>query len=174
MPADDYTHFSDADLGAIVAYVRSLPPVDNPLPGNELRALGRVLLATGQLPMQAADEIDHSAPRPSAPPPGPTAEYGKYLADNAGCPGCHGPGLSGGKIQQGPPDAPLAANITPAGIGNWLEAEFVKVLRTGTRPDGRVLNTFMPWPYYAQMTDDELRAVWRFLQAIPPRESGTR
>jgi hypothetical protein len=41
------------------------------------------------------------------------------------------------------------------------------------RPDGRVLNTLMPWPYFAQMTDDELRAIWRFLQAVPPRQSGT-
>jgi mono/diheme cytochrome c family protein len=174
MPSDDYTHFSDADLGAIIAYVRSLPPVDNSLPGNELRALGRVLFATGQLPLQSVDNIDHDAVRAPAPPPGVTAEYGRYLADAAGCPSCHGPGLSGGKIPQGPPDAPPAANISPAGIGGWSEADFIKAIRTGTRPDGRVLNAFMPWPYYAQMTDAELKALWRFLQAVPSRVSGTR
>src|SRR6185503_9165667 len=86
MPADDYTHFSDADLGAIIAYVRSLPPVDNALPGNELRALGRVLFAAGQLPLQPADNIDHTAARPPAPPAGVTPQYGAYLAANAGCP----------------------------------------------------------------------------------------
>src|SRR6266536_577076 len=100
MPSDDYKHFSDADLGAIIAYVRSLPPV--------------------------------------------TPEYGQYLADNAGCPSCHGPGLSGGKIPQAPPDTVPAANITSAGLGAWSEADFLKALRTGMRPDGRVLNTFMP------------------------------
>ena len=47
-------------------------------------------------------------------------------------------------------------------------------MRTGTRPDGRILDTFMPWPYYAQMTDDELRAIWRYLQAMPPQPTGTR
>jgi hypothetical protein len=66
-----------------------------------------------------------------------------------------------------------AANLTPAGLGDWTPADFVKVMRTGTRPDGRVLDTFMPWPYYAQMTDDELRAIWLYLQAIPARPSGT-
>ncbi len=174
MPSDDYTHFSDADLGAIIAYVRSLPPVDNPLPSNELRVLGRILFATGQLPLQPADNIDHDAPRPPAPQPAVTPEYGQYLADNAGCPSCHGPGLSGGKIPQAPPDTVPAANITSAGLGAWSEADFLKALRTGMRPDGRVLNTFMPWPYYAQMTDDELRSIWRFLQAVPPRVTGTR
>src|SRR5688572_5374443 len=81
MPSDDYYYFSDADLGAIIAYIRSLPPVDNQLPAPELRALGRVLFATGQLPLQPALDIDHRAPRPLAPQIGVTPEYGKYLAD---------------------------------------------------------------------------------------------
>ena len=67
-----------------------------------------------------------------------------------------------------------AANLTRSGLGAWSEADFFKAMRTGTRPDGRVLDTFMPWPYYAQMTDEELRAVWRFLQVVPPRPTGTR
>jgi cytochrome c553 len=172
MPSDDYSHFSDADLGTIIAYVRSLPPVDNTLPGNELRPLGRVLVATGQLPLQPADNIDHDAPRPPAPQATVSAEYGKYLSDSAGCPNCHGPGLAGGKVPHAPPDSVPAANITPAGIGSWSEADFLRAMRTGARPDGRVLNTFMPWPYYAQMTDDELRSIWRFLQVVPPRVTG--
>jgi cytochrome c553 len=174
MPSDDYTHFSDADLGAIIGYIRSLPAVDNQLPANELRALGRILFATGQLPLQPADNIDHTAPRPPAPQAAVTAEYGKYLADNAGCPSCHGPGLSGGPIPQAPPGTVPAANITSAGLGSWSEADFIKALRTGIRPDGRQIDQFMPWPYYAQMTDDELKAIWRFLQAVPPRATGTR
>jgi len=61
-----------------------------------------------------------------------------------------------------------------SGIGAWSEADFIRAMRTGMRPDGRVLNTSMPWPYYAQMTDDELRALWRFLQALPARSTGSR
>ena len=45
MPSDDYNHFSDADLGAIIAYVRSLPPINTSLPSNDIRTLGLILFA---------------------------------------------------------------------------------------------------------------------------------
>jgi cytochrome c553 len=174
MPSDDYYSLGDDDLGAIVAYVRSIPPIDTALPENQIRALGRLLMSVGQLPLQPAADIDYTVPRPAAPPAGVTAEYGAYLADIAGCPTCHGPGLGGGKVPQAPPNTLPAANLTPTGLGAWSDADFIRSMRTGTRPDGRVLNTFMPWPYFAQMTDDELRAIWRYLQAIPGRATGTR
>ncbi len=174
MPSDVYNHFGDADLAAIIGYVRSLPAIETSLPSNELRPIGRLLFAIGQLSLQPADGLDHFAPRPALPGAGVTVEYGKYLAEAAGCPSCHGPGLSGGKIPQAPPNAVLAANITVAGLGTWSEADFIRAMRIGMRPDGRILNTSMPWPYYAQMTDDELRAIWRFLQAVPARPTGSR
>jgi cytochrome c553 len=174
MPSDNYYYLSDADLGAIIAYIRSIAPIDTSLPPNQIRTFGRILFALGQLPLQPAAAIDHTAPRPPAPPTGVTPEYGAYLADIAGCPSCHGPGLSGGKMPQAPPNTVQATNITPAGLATWTDADFLKVMRTGTRPDGRVLDTFMPWPYFAQMTDDELRALWRFLQVVPARPTGTR
>jgi len=175
MPSGDYYYFSDADLGAIIGYVRSLPAIETALPSNEIRPIGRLLFAVGQLSLQPAAGLDHFAPQVPAPVAGVRVEYGKYLADTAGgCSSCHGPGFSGGKIPQAPPNAVLAANITAAGLGAWSEADFIRAIRTGMRPDGRVLNTSMPWPYYAQMTDDELRAIWRFLQAVPPRPTGTR
>jgi cytochrome c553 len=174
MPSDNYNHFSDADLAAIIGYVRSLPAIDTSLPNNELRAIGRILFAIGQLSLQPAAGLDHFAPRDAPPHADVTPEYGKYLAEAAGCPSCHGPGFSGGKIPQTPPNAVPAANITVAGLSAWSEADFIRAMRTGMRPDGRVLNTSMPWPYYAQMTDDELRAIWRFLQVVPARPTGTR
>jgi cytochrome c553 len=174
MPSDVYNHFSDADLAAIIGYVRSLPAIETSLPSNDIRPIGRLLFAIGQLSLQPAARLDHLAPRAAAPPAGVTPEYGKYLADAAGCPSCHGPGLSGGKIPQTPPNAVPAANITVAGLGTWSEADFIRAMRTGMRPDGRILNTSMPWPYYAQMTDDELRAIWRYLQAVPARPTGSR
>ncbi len=173
MPSDEYNHFTDADLGAIIAYIRALPAITSSLPSNEVRTLGRVLFALGELPLQPAANIDRSAPQPAAPAAGVSAEYGKYLSDTAGCPACHGPGLAGGKMRQAQPNAAPAANITPAGLGNWSEADFIKAMRTGIRPDGRALDTSMPWPYFAELTDPELRAVWRFLQAVPSRQTGT-
>jgi cytochrome c553 len=173
MPSDDYSNFSDADLGAIVAYVRSLPAINTSLPASDIRTLGLILFALGQLPLQPAANIDLAAPRPTPPGASVSADYGRYLAAAAGCPRCHGPGLSGGAMPQAPLNAGPAANITPAGLGSWTEADFIKAMRTGIRPDGRPVGTAMPWPYYAQLTDNELRAIWRFLQAVPPRETGT-
>jgi cytochrome c553 len=174
MPSDNYNHFGDADLGAIIAYVRSIAAIDTSLPANDIRPLGRALFAIGQLPLQPAATIDPTAPRPAAPRAGVTPEYGQYLSESAGCPSCHGPGYSGGRIAQAPPDSGPAPNITPAGLDQWTEADFLKAMRSGMRPDGRVLKTTMPWPYYAQMTDDELRAVWRYLQALPRLPTGSR
>src|SRR5438876_5623242 len=115
MPSGDYNYFSDADLGAIIGYVRSLPAIETALPSNEIRPIGRLLFTVGQLSLQPSAGLDHFAARPPAPVAGVTLEYGKYLADTAGCSSCHGPGFSGGKIPQAPPNAVLAANITAAG-----------------------------------------------------------
>jgi len=174
MPADDYSTMSDADLGALIAYIRSLPPVDSQLPPSEIRPLGRILLAAGQLPPFAAEMIDHNARRDAAPPVGVTPEYGRYLAMTGGCTGCHGPGLSGGAIPGVPPDFPRAQNITPTGIGGWTEEDFFRALRQGKRPDGSSLDPFMPWMATRQMTDDEIKALLAYLRTVPPRPDGMR
>lgn len=174
MPSDDYTHMSLTDMGAVIAYVRSLPPVDSDWPETKLKLLGRILLATGQLPIMIADRIDFAAARPE-PEPGVTLEYGAYLANIAGCTGCHGPGLAGGMIPGAPPDWPQAANLTPSGeVGMWSETQFIETIRTGVNPEGRQLVNEMPWRYYAQMTDAELQAIWLFVHSVPAKEAGTR
>jgi mono/diheme cytochrome c family protein len=174
MPADDYSPMSDADVGALIAYIRSLPPVDSQLPPSEIRPLGQILLAAGQLPPFAAELIDHQVRREAAPPPGVTAEYGRYLAMTGGCTGCHGPGLSGGPIPGVPPDFPRAQNITPTGIGSWSDEDFFRALREGKRPDGSAINPFMPWMATRQMTDDEIKALLAYLRTVPPRPDGMR
>ena len=103
----------------------------------------------------------------------PSIEYGRYLAQVSGCHGCHGTGLSGGRVA-GPPDLPLASNLTPAGLAAWTEADFVRALREGRRPDGSAINEFMPWRGYGAMTDTELHALWLYLRSVPPRPTGTR
>ena len=92
------------------------------------------------------------------------------------CMGCHGETLSGGKLS-GAPGLPIPPNLTPddeTGLGKWTFAQFVTVMRTGTRPDGRVLNDFMPWDTYSAMSDDELTALWAALRAQPARKFGGR
>jgi mono/diheme cytochrome c family protein len=175
MPSHEFAILSDADLGALIAYIRQVPPVDNELPANSVRPLGRFLFATGRLPLVAAELIDHGAVRPAPPTPGPTADYGAYLA--TGCAGCHGETYSGGPIPGAPPGTPPAKNITPdpaTGIGRWTEADFFRALREGKRPDGSDIHPFMPWRLTSRMTDDEIRALWQHLRRVEARPQGNR
>ena len=168
MPSEAFVHYSDADLAAIIAYVKSVPPVDRELPKTNLRLLGRALFVAGKLPVQIAtlmpDKVESTTPVPA-----PTAEYGAYLAKVGGCISCHGVDLAGGP--GGDPAAPPPANLTRAGnLGKWNEQQFMAALRTGTRPDGTAINEAMPWKVYGKMADDELRALWLYLQSVPAKQ----
>lgn len=170
MPSEVYVHLSQEDLGAIVAYLRARPAVDREVPRSRFGPVGRALLATGQLDILVAPKTpDYKyAARVERTE---TPEYGRYLANISGCHGCHGFELSGGRVA-GPPDLPPAANLTPAGIGSWTEGDFVRAMREGKRPDGTVIDEFMPWQQFREMTDSELRALWLYLQSVPPKEFG--
>lgn len=175
MPAVAFNAMSDEDLGAIVAYLKTVPPVDFVPERSYLRPLGWVLYTTGKFPsLTEADLVPHSGAREPAPPPGPTAAYGKYLATIGGCNGCHGPTFSGGPIPGLPPDFKPAANITPAGIGHYTEADFFRAMREGKRPDGTAIDSFMPYRFTREMTDEDLRAVYAFLQTVPAKAFGNR
>lgn len=169
MPARAWYYLSDEDLGALIAYLKSVPPVDNELPKRSIGPLGRLLVALGQFPQPQAPRIDHTAPRPVAPEPGVTAAYGQYLA--RACTACHGDTLSGGIIPI--PNTPgiFVPNLTPGGeLGGWSEEDFIKTLRTGVTPSGHVLTDNMPWQYAGQMTDDEMKALWMYLESLPALE----
>lgn len=111
MPSDDYAQVIDADVAAIAAYVRNLPPADGggaefspwPLPFKALYVFGVV--------KDAAERIDHAAAVPAAVPDDAFAR-GRYVAQ--ACIGCHGPHFSGGKIPGTPPSWPDASNLTAA------------------------------------------------------------
>lgn len=172
MPSVEFTGMSDADLAAIVAYVRSLPA--DPTPTVPLRAgpVVRALEVAGQVELASAAEIDHAKPHPATVKAEPTAAFGEYLT--RGCTGCHGPGLSGGKVPGTPPDWKPAANLTPAGIGHYTEADFIRVLREGKRPNGVPVDTLMPWRLTKHMTDVELKAMYAYLRTVPPKPYGNR
>jgi mono/diheme cytochrome c family protein len=174
MPSTDFQYMSDDDLRAVVSYVMQIAPVNNALAPSNVMLLPRVLMLTGVLPMLPAEEILKSPGKPAAVAAGPTLEYGAYLTNIAGCKGCHGPNLSGGKIAAGDPKWGPAANLTPSGnLGKWTEAQFVETLRTGKRPDGIMLKDPMPWKVVGRMSDEELHAVWLYLRSVPAREFGT-
>jgi len=172
MPSHDYTNFSDADLAAVIAYVKSVPPADNVVPDSRLAGVGRALLVAGALPLFSAERIDHTAPSPAPVSPGTTKEYGSYIARIA-CQGCHGPAYAGGPVSSGDPSWPPATNLTVSGpTKTWNEADFVRLMRTGRRPDSVPVNAAMPWKSAGRMTDDELHALWTYLRAIPGRATG--
>jgi mono/diheme cytochrome c family protein len=167
MPSNDFYHFGDLDLGAIIAYVRSAPPVDREWPDSTIGPVGRALLMAGAFGQLPAEAIDHTAPRQPPPAASVSAEYGQYLVSAIGCSGCHGPDLAGGAVPGSAPDDPRAPNITPGGeIAGWSEAEFLNTLRTGVTPGGRQFVGDMPLEY-GQMTDDELKAIFQYLQSLP-------
>jgi mono/diheme cytochrome c family protein len=173
MPSKVFYYLGDDDLGALVAYLKSLAPVDNEQPETDLGPIGRVMLALGQLPPEILPHvtlIDHYAKRPATPESGVTVEYGEYLAHT--CALCHGTDLNGRTVREGP-NVYLAPNLTRGGeMGFWSEEDFITTMRTGVTPSGHKLTVFMPWKYFGQMTDDELKAVWMYLQSLPPLPQG--
>ena len=168
MPSTEFTKYSDADLGILIAYLKNLPPVDNELPSTRAGPLARVftLLEPDLLPARV---IDHEAPRPAEPVPGVSVEYGRYLGFV--CQICHGQSLSGGAVFDAGPDEPPARNLTPGGpLQAWSEADFIGALRTGVAPgDVQIDDEFMPWKAIGQMSDEELKAIWAWLQSLPPK-----
>jgi len=172
MPSEVFTHLAESDLGALLGYMRQLPPIDREVPASGFGPMGRALLAAGKLNILVAPKTLR-AEAPVTPPPSGTIAYGRYLADVSGCHGCHGYGLSGGRVA-GPPGLPPASNLTPTGIGKWTETDFTRAMREGKRPDETTLDAFMPWNVFRKMSDADLRALWLYLQSVPAREFGNK
>jgi mono/diheme cytochrome c family protein len=175
MPSHEFYPISDDDLAAMIAYIKSVPPVDRVHPRIRIGPVAALLHTMGKMPLLPARMIDHSAPRPMAPEPGATVEYGAYLA--TGCIGCHGAGYSGGRIPGAPPGMPIPTNITPdpqTGIGSWSGEDFERLMREGVRPDGSEVDPFMPTQFTKEFTDLELEAMWLYLRSVEPKPFGRR
>ena len=171
MPSEDYKLMSDQELSDVVAYIRSMPPVDNQVPKSSLGPLGKVLVATGQLPLSASLITSHHSPHAEYPPPTePSVEFGRHLAGV--CTGCHRQDFSGGPIAGGDPSWVPARNLTPHpdALGGWNLGQFTHALRQGVRPDGTAIQPPMSliMPYAQQMADVEIEAIWLYLRTLPP------
>ena len=174
MPSDDFRRMSDPDLGAVIAYLRSLPAVDRETSEPHVRftVVGNIMYGAGAFGnMLKASRLAGTSRPTEWPAPGITSEFGEYLVTINSCRGCHGARLSGGIT--GEPGAPPAPNLTPGGeLRAWSEAQFMETLRTGVTPSGTKMDT-MPWKYKGQMTDDELKAVWSYLISLPALPTNT-
>ncbi len=105
------------------------------------------------------------------------AQRGLYLAKAAGCMGCHteerkdAPAFAGGRALKTPFGTFYGPNITPhaqAGIGRWSEADFIRAMRHGERPDGANYFPAFPYPSFTKIADADLRDLWAYLRALPP------
>jgi len=177
MPSYEYNLMNNEDLGHLIAYLKSLSAVDHVVSKPVVGPVGRMLIVTGMYPLLSAEVIDHLAPRPEDIARAPTAEYGHYLVSQS-CMGCHGQELSGGPIPGVPSEPPYPQNLTPdveTGLGTWTQEDFARVIRQGQRPDGTVIDPAnMPWSAFLYMTDDEITAIWLYLQSVPAKPYGNR
>ena len=105
------------------------------------------------------------------------AKRGEYLAKAGGCSSCHteekkdAVAFAGGRALKTPFGTFYGPNITPhpqAGIGRWTEADFVRAMRQGERPDGKNYFPAFPYPSFTKIVDRDLRDLWAFLRTLPP------
>ena len=175
MPSEDFLLMSDQELSDIIAYIRSLPPVDNEVPPIRLGPLGKLLVASGEF-VFSADLIDaHDAPHAELPPPAEVSvAFGRHLSGV--CTGCHAMDLAGGKIAGGDPGWVAAANLTPHadGLRDWSYEDFRRAMLESRRPDGSEIREPMSFvaPFAQNMTEVEMEAIWTYLRSIEARPTG--
>ncbi len=172
MPSFEFYFLSDADLGLVLAYIRSIPPVDNEMQPSNLSATGFVVMnVIKDITFLPAEIIPRDKPAPPAPEPGITTQYGEYLS--LSCKVCHGLTLVGGEIPGFPAEWPAASNLTPSAgsrLPAWGDAGFIEIIRTGEKHGRRINPNYMPWKSYRHMSDDELRAVYMYLMSLLPTD----
>jgi mono/diheme cytochrome c family protein len=161
MPYRLYNRLGDGDAAALIAYLKSLPPVDHEVPATRVRLPGYAMVT--MMGDELRGGIDDAPPRKAPPPPAPTAAYGAYLASTA-CVECHGERLEGGRHPA--PDAPPGPELSHAGA--WPYADFARTVRTGVAPGGRRLSEWMPSRYFREMSDVELGAIHAYLRTLHP------
>jgi mono/diheme cytochrome c family protein len=176
MPSEAFNRFTDEEVAAIVSYARSLPAATQPIPSPRIGPVARALMTANKLPVFPADRIDHAKAHEASVAVDATPAYGAHVATL--CQACHGEKFAGGPGGGGDPNGRPPANITPdakTGIGTWSEDDFVRALRTGVRPNGTPIDsTSMPIDATREMSDVELRAVYRFLRTVPPLPYGAK
>jgi cytochrome c2 len=166
MPSKSYRALADDDVKAIIAYLRTVPPIRNAVTEKSQYDFA--------LPASWGPPIGHIA----APAKEDKAAYGTYLAGPvARCMVCHTQhkdeesGVGGGGTPfYGPWGISVSANITPAGIGEWTDAEIERAIRTGVSRDGHKLFPPMPFAYYQHIAADDMAALIAYLRSLPAIE----
>ena len=178
MPFSSYSHLAEEDVIALIAYLRTLEPVERNFPATVLDFPVNFLINT----------MSHEYKGGEIPDRSDRIAYGKYVTTIAACADCHHPGTHGNLDYSRPYAGGLAfdlpgltvraANITPdieTGIGNWdLEYFITRFKMYDPEVNGfqaaepGSFNTAMPWTMYAGMTQDDLSAIYDYLQSLKP------
>jgi mono/diheme cytochrome c family protein len=170
MPVPTYNNMSDDDVKAIVAYLRTLKPIHNEVPDSKWNVPQQAMPPAKGLP---------------APPRTDKVAYGHYLATAvAHCFECHSTpdpngvpdfahhlGAGGFTIELAPGMEVTTPNITSdpeTGIGKWTDADIRKALTEGVTPTGGHISPPMPFPWFKNMTSDDIDAVVAYVRTIPP------
>ncbi|MTI88931.1 MAG: cytochrome c [Balneolaceae bacterium] len=182
MPYPNYAQIDEEDIYDVIAYLRSLEPVKNDVPLSE--AVFPVNFIINTMPQKA--EFTEK------PDIGDKVAYGKYLVTAASCADCHTTMEQGAPIPgmefAGGNEFPLidnsivrTANITPdpkTGIGNWTEEQFIQRFKEYAdssfvfhKVEKGEFNTAMPWRMYSRMSQEELSAIYAYLQTVEPKKN---
>lgn len=180
-PLMPYQHFGQMDredIFSIIAYIRTLDPIENKTPERELDFPVSLLVNT----------MPHEAQLQTKPSESNTIAYGAYLVNSASCVGCHsqtdkgaiieGTEFGGGMEFKQPAGIIRTPNITPhpeTGIGSWTKKQFVRRFKAyadgnhkPTKLTAQDLNSPMPWYMYAGMKEKDLEAIYAYLQSLDP------
>jgi mono/diheme cytochrome c family protein len=184
MPYTNYRHVDPEDIYDIIAYIRTLEPIEYDVPES-----------SSDFPMNFIINTIPGEPEfTERPEPTDKIAYGKYLVTAASCSDCHTPMDKGAAIPgmdfAGGMEFPLpeggiatSANITPdmnTGIGSWTEEAFIarfKQFQDSTNAINTSLvepgnfNTEMPWRFYSNMSEEELSAIYAYLKTQAPVEN---
>jgi hypothetical protein len=168
MPYGVYRKMSDEDVYSVVAYLRSLPAVKRKQPATQLDFPVALFIKSAPKPVGRVAHPELSDKRTK----------GEYLATIGGCQGCHTPSLGGGEKFTGPGLMVVSANISSdvtTGIGRLSEQDFVDKFAQyrdyaehGPPKVGPEAFTIMPWLNFCQLPEEDLRAIYAWLHALPP------
>jgi mono/diheme cytochrome c family protein len=178
MPYHSYRQADPEDVKSVIAFLRSLNPIQNIVPEPKSDFPMNIILNT--IPTKAD-------PQP-APPAEDSIANGKYLFNIAACHDCHTPydkgkfiesaAIGGGRVFPVPGGMITSANITPdkeTGIGTWTRDIFIQhfaIYRDSTNAHRAVqpgeMQTIMPWTMYGNMTDRDLGNIYAYIQTIKP------
>ena len=182
MPYPHFAKMDQEDIFSIISYIRTLQPIESTIPPSVSAFPMNFIINT--IPQQPAFT--------PIPPKEELLRYGEYLTNASLCMDCHTVQLKGeyqmDQYMAGGFEIPLptggivrSANITPdkkTGIGNWTEAQFVarfKQYADSTYQSPAVaageFNTYMPWTNYSNMKEEDLKAIFAYLQSIKPVEN---